>query len=141
MKSRGLPPTSFSHSAAIKLCTEANRHERALELFEELKASGQAADEPAFTAIIDSCARHSGSSSGGWEGRWETAVGLLDEMEASGVAPSVAAFNGAIRACCNGGKWHLGSSLLRRMAAVDGVEPNVSSMNALIRGLSRGQTC
>ncbi|CAN0215578.1 unnamed protein product [Ectocarpus sp. 12 AP-2014] len=136
MKSRGLPPTSFSHSAAIKLCTEANRHEQALELFEELKASGQAADEPAFTAIIDSCARHSGSSSGGGEGRWETAVGLLDEMEASGVAPSVAAFNGAIRACCNGGKWHMGSSLLRRMAAVDGVDPNVSSMNALIRGLS-----
>lgn len=140
MRRGGIKPTNFSHSSAIALCATAGRHDRALELFEELKvavASGSASgsgseeqmpplNEVVFTATIDSC---------GDSGDWETAMRLLAEMEeVSGVAPGLTAFNGAIRACCGGGRWHLGHSLLERMRR-DGVDPDVSSMNALVRGL------
>lgn len=135
MKRNGVAPTNFSHSAAITLCAIAGQHERALELFEELRVaaasgSGDAEmpppNEAVFTAIIDSC---------GGSGQWETAMRFLEDMEeVSGVAPTLAAFNGAIRACCSGGRWDLGHSLLERMR-LGGVDPEVSSMNALIRGL------
>ena len=126
MKAAGVRPTNFTYSAAITLCSNAGDWERGLALFDELKESGQIPNSASFTAAIDSC---------GVGGCWETALNLVEEMEATtGVAPTLLAFNAAIRSCCRGGKWDLGVSLLKRMRQAH-VEPDIASMNALIRGL------
>lgn len=140
MRSCRMRPTNFTHSAAIAVCAAADEHERAMELFEELKASGETPNQAVFTAAIGSCVRkvrdgdRGGGSGGGGGALWETALRLLDEMEEVGVAPKVMAYNATMRACCEGGRWDLGNSMLGRMTLA-GVEPDTSSMNTLIRGL------
>ncbi|CAM9612319.1 unnamed protein product [Hapterophycus canaliculatus] len=141
MRSYRRPPTNFTHSAAIALCAGSGEHERAMELFQELKASGETPNQAVYTAVIGSCVCKVRTTDGGGGGGgggglplWKTALSLLAEMESVGVAPKVMAYNTAIQACCHGGRWDLGPLILDSMRLAR-VEPDTSSMNALIRGL------
>eukprot|EP00928_Gymnodinium_smaydae_P052803 TRINITY_DN36964_c0_g1_i1.p1 TRINITY_DN36964_c0_g1~~TRINITY_DN36964_c0_g1_i1.p1 ORF type:complete len:661 (+),score=174.99 TRINITY_DN36964_c0_g1_i1:89-2071(+) len=80
MAEQGISPTVVTYSAIIKGYCQESRIDRALEVFDEMRTSGNLKpDEHTYNTLINGCARQL---------RCEKGIALLDDMMAAGVPPS-----------------------------------------------------
>lgn len=73
---------------ALKACATAGLWEKALEMLQEMRASGVNRSESSFVVAMKAC---------GDAGRWEEALALMDDMRRDGVIPMETTYTTAVR--------------------------------------------
>ncbi|MBW8831171.1 MAG: hypothetical protein JF606_17460 [Burkholderiales bacterium] len=124
----GVDPDVITYNALISACEKAGKVERALEIFEGMRAAGIIPNVITYSALISACEK---------AGKVKTALKFFDGMRAAGIIPNVITYSALISACEKAGQAELALKIFDDMRAA-GIIPNVITYNALISACVRG---
>jgi pentatricopeptide repeat domain-containing protein 1 len=77
-------PNVITYSALISACAKGAQWQRAMAVFEEMKAAGVQPNDITYSALISACDKGA---------QWQRAMEVFEEMKEAGVQPNVQTFN------------------------------------------------
>lgn len=103
-KEYGIDPDEFVNNCLISVCNRGDEHDKAMAVYEHMKASKQLLSIHTFTPLLMSCITG---------GHWERCTQLLLEARQAGVDPTLSHFHIAIQTCIKAKQWDRGTEVFR----------------------------
>eukprot|EP00546_Thalassionema_frauenfeldii_P014503 CAMPEP_0178921454 /NCGR_PEP_ID=MMETSP0786-20121207/15570_1 /TAXON_ID=186022 /ORGANISM="Thalassionema frauenfeldii, Strain CCMP 1798" /LENGTH=997 /DNA_ID=CAMNT_0020595635 /DNA_START=288 /DNA_END=3278 /DNA_ORIENTATION=+ len=122
----GVKKDVTSYNTVISALSKADMHDKAFEIFNDMKSGGIAANKYTYTSLIKSCQSTLDMEE------------LLYEMKEKGISPDIVTYNTMIRTLCDRLKWYDAQKFISDMER-SGLKPNALTYGFLMQGLFRAR--